>query len=1006
MVGRSFELIYGIMAILKAGGAYVPIDNEYPPPRKSCMLKDSQVRLVLTNQNTQLLTGEGFEEIEKINIQNKGLYTGDSSSPKTMSSGSNLLYVIYTSGSTGIPKGVMLEHRNLVNLLRYQYKYTDIDFSSVLQFATISFDGSAQEIFSTLLAGGKLSLIDEDTRNNVPGLFKVVEKNEIKTIIFPTAFLKFLFKEKDYLELIPAGIRHLVVAGEQLIVSDTLKEYLKQNSVYLHNHYGPAETHVVTALTLDPKEEIPVIPSIGKPILNTGIFILDKGFHLMPIGVPGELYIGGIQVGRGYWGKEQLTRERFITNPFRQGSRLYKTGDLARWLADGTIEFLGRIDSQVKIRGFRVEIGEIESQLLKHEGVKEAAVVPRTARDGDIYLCAYIAAVDTSSLPSALDLRKYLSGRMPNYMVPSYFVALENIPLTPNGKLDRRSLPEPGKTRTETGKEFAAPRDEIERKLVERWEKELNIAPISIDDNFFDVGGHSLKVLKIINFIHKAFGVKVNFRDVYQSPTTASLATFIRKSAITRHTEIEKQPEKEYYELSYTQGRLWVIYKRDPGDPAFNMSDKVTFNEKVDEHIVKKVFEKLLARHESLRTFFKEVDNRPVQMIQPVSRLNLEIIDLSHLGAEVKEKSRQELFRKESEIPFNVEMAPLIRAKLIKCSENEYDLLLTIHHLIFDGWSREILEREFQLIYETCKKDKEGELQLEPLRIQYKDYAAWNNRLLADEEKMQAAKEFWKSQFSTDNGNKPPLLDLPYDFSKKNPESKESAGLRIVVPGEIIDGLRQLARENNASLFMVLLAGFNLFLSRLSGQKDIILAVPGAGRQHEDLKNIIGVFVNTLVLRNRVVPHESFIDFLAKVRKNTFRVLEYQSYPLELICSQLKIKYPDISVFFNMSLFGDKDLEYLENFDSCHYQSVQNAKFDMVCYLAEYKNGVDIETHYYKRLFKAENIEKFMQLYVKILGKIASDPGKKVSAYSMPEKRLKVKWNDGQNRIVAKALNS
>ncbi|MCP5053604.1 MAG: hypothetical protein GY940_40935, partial [bacterium] len=389
--------------------------------------------------------------------------------------------------------------------------------------------------------------------------------------------------------------------------------------------------------------------------------------------------------------------------------------------------------------------------------------------------------------------------------------------------------------------------------------------------------------------------------------------------------------------------------------------------------IIRTVFEALIHRHESFRTCFRELDGRPVQILRPRCRLNLETVDLTSLGDDEREKSREMLFRDESIIPFKLEIPPLLRVKLIKCRENQFDLLLTFHHIIFDGWSMEVLEREFYLLYESYKiengRETGPDTLLGPAPIQYKDFAVWHNRLLADQTTMQAAKRFWKGQL-IENGEPLPLR-LPYNFSKENLTGKESSGFRAVIPGTVIDKLKAFAGASNASLFMVLLTGFNVFLSQVSGQKDIILAVPGAARQHEDLKNTIGFFVNTLILRNRVDPDESFARFLARVQENTFQVLEYQSYPLELICSELKIKYPEISVFFNMSLFRNNDREYLEDFESFHMEFVQNAKFDMVCYLTEYKNGVEINTHYYKKLFQAGKIEKLIRLYLKILENIA-----------------------------------
>ncbi len=537
MVERSIEMISSILAVMKAGGAYMPIDTEYPASRQQYMLQDSQVTLLLTNSRIDRASGFIPANIEIIDLNHENIYHGNGMNLPNINKGSDLLYVIYTSGSTGNPKGVMLEHRNLVNLLQYQFKYTNIDCTGILQFTPISFDVSFQEIFSALLAGGLLVLVDRETRTNIPGLFDVIRKNIIKTLFLPMSFLKLIFRQEEYIRLIPGCIEHIVTAGEQVIISNAFRDYLKSNHIYLHNHYGPSETHVVTTLTLDPAEEIPERPAIGKPVLNTMIFILDKGKHLVPQGVPGELYIGGAQVGRGYWGKPGLTQERFIKIEKKvpleriNTSYIYRSGDLAKWLPDGNIEFLGRIDNQVKIRGFRVELGEIESRLLSYKDVEEAIVIARNSPkdEHDRYLCAYLVIPGgIEKAPAVSQLRGYLSQTLPDFMIPSFFVPLARLPLTPNGKVDRKALPEPALELRQDAK-YTAPRFEMEEKLVEIWSKVLlernkTGLSIGIDDNFFELGGNSLKVIQIISEIKKAFNIEVPMGLIFKSPFIRSIS--------------------------------------------------------------------------------------------------------------------------------------------------------------------------------------------------------------------------------------------------------------------------------------------------------------------------------------------------------------------------------------------------------------------------------------------------------------------------------------------------
>lgn len=992
-VERSIEMIVALAGTIKSGAAYLAIDPTYPGNRVLYMLKDSKASLLIVDKAARQLLREIFQDYPGNVIDmnaDRAKITGQSvGNPPIVNQMADTLYVTYTSGSTGIPNGAAVTHEILTNLIRWQEEKTTIDGSMrCLQFASVNFDVSFQEIMSTFTSGGTLFLIGDTERKDIDYLLDFLSIHCIEILYLPFYYLNFLFTEtRRWAESFRHSLKHLVTAGEQLIITPGLKEFLDSNpGVQLHNHYGPAEMHVVTSYTMDASVVGGrLLPPIGRPIANVKMLIGDQQDNPVPIGVWGELHIMGPAEFAGYINKPALTEKKLFRHqvPGWDKKRLYRTGDIGRWLEDGNIELRGRKDFQVKIRGFRVEPGEIESKLLSIKNIKKCVVVVKENKDHQNFLAAYIVVdqIDVS------EIKKIIGKHLPRYMIPG-FVVLDSLPLLPNGKVDRDKLPEPI---IEEAEERALPRNETDEKLVQIWRGLLDIETIGINDDFFEIGGHSLLVQKLINAINSVFQVKLSFQDVFQSPTISSLSDLIGQSEIQSQVRIEKLPESDYYELSYSQGRLWILYKMDPRNPAFNIAGRVTLYEKVDKVVIEQVFERLIRRHESFRTYFKEIDNRPVQVICPRRRLNLEMIDLLDLPGEERANSRQKCFRDESVVPFDLGTAPLMRAKLIKCKEDEFDLILNIHHIIFDGWSMEILEKEFHLIYESVKKGDTNEPGLEPLGIQYKDFAAWNNRLLADENKMQAAKTFWKNQLSGDNGNSPSPLALPYDSPGKEDENKESAGYRLVISGEITNRLRTIARQGNASLFMVLLAGFNLFLSRVSSQKDIILAVPGAARQHEDLKNIIGFFVNTLILRSRIDPHEAFPHFLARVQENVSGVLEYQSYPLELICKELKIRYPEISVFFNMLTFGHGDREYLEDFEPGHINVVQDAKFDMVFYLSEFKNAIEINTHYYKRLFRAENIEKLMRLYAKILEKISLHPGKQVGEYIRPGRKLKIK---------------
>jgi amino acid adenylation domain-containing protein len=1026
MAERSIETIIGIFGILKAGGAFLFIDPEYPQERVNYVLKDSNAGVLLTTPKLQVKAKVEVKE----NIRKPGRlplqFLNIEAFPSTLTSTStcrvsptNLAYIIYTSGSTGKPKAVIVGHSSVVNLLfvlQEQYPFRESDAYPLK--TSILFDVSVTELFGWFMGGGSLTILGKGGEKDPQMILDTVAKHHITHINFvPSmfhAFLEILNHQNTY-KL--SHLRYIFLAGEALFPGLVNKFTGLNTKTRLENIYGPTEGTVYSSkFSLSHWDGTGSIP-IGAPLRNMKLHILSKDNHLQPVGIPGELCISGVGLARGYLNNPELTAEKFDRDfwdyqdyhdeekkvpgkvlvlsphsphsPHSPYSTIYRTGDLARWLTDGNIEFLGRLDHQVKIRGIRIELEEIENQLLKHEKVKEVVVLAKEDEPGDKYLCAYIVSgIPGSSRGFDVSvLREYLLKSLPAYMIPSYFMGVDEIPLTSSGKIDRKALPEP---EVKPGQEYAAPRDETEKKLAELWSVILGIGKevIGINDSFFYLGGHSLKALHMLNAIQKEFNVKIDFQDIFRYPTIAGLSRLITKSDPAVDHEIQPQPEKEYYDVSYSQWRLMVLYQLDPDSPAFNLPVRVTLYESMDETMIVKVLEKLVKRHASFRTYFKSHQGEPVQIILPQLPVNPEAMDLSHLSDTELEKNRQQLFREERLQPFKLDIPPLFRVKLIKCREEEFDLILIMHHIITDGWSMDVLKHEFTLLYEAYKKGEE--YHPAPVKIRYFDYVYWHNRLLGDKEKMRQAKEFWKSQLKSDC----PILELPYDYSKKNLDTKKSAAYRTVVPEKTVQELRKVAKACSASLFMVLLAGYNIMLSRITGQQDILLAVPGAARQHEDLKNIVGMFVNTLIVRNKPNPGKTFISFLENLQTNTLKVLEHQSYPLELLCSEFNITYPEIPVFFNMSTFGNTPGENLKDFASYHIEEVQQAKFDIVSYIVEYKNGIEIDTHYYKELFKPMTIEKTMKMYLLALENIVKEPGKKIEAYNLMARERKLKFSN------------
>jgi len=924
----------------------------------------------------------------------------------------DLVYVIYTSGSTGKPKGVMLEHRSLVNLIQYQYKYTSIDFSRVLQFTTISFDVSAQEILSTLLAGGRLTLVKKETVGDVMELLKVIEKENIKTLFMPASYLKFIMSEEDYIDAISPGVRHIVTAGEQVVVSERFRAFLKENRVYLHNHYGPSESHVVTALTLDPTGSIPELPSIGKPLTHTGIYILDKGMHLTPVGVAGELIIGGIQVGRGYLNHPELSAERFLIHGLHRlngleekGDRqenfqklllnlnksfygvqgrflqkeplaLYRTGDLARWLPEGNIEFMGRIDQQLKIRGFRIEPGEIENQLLTLDMIKEAVVIAREEASGGKYLCAYVVS------PGEIDmtrLRETLSGRLPDYMIPSYFVQVEKIPLTPNRKIDRRALPDPEMKRTGS---ISNPENVDQEKLRDTWAEILDMdkVMIGIDDNFFELGGHSLKATILTHKMHKVFDVKIPLLEVFKSPTIRKLVLYIKEAKHDVFVSINPTEERDYYPMSSAQKRLFVLQQMEKDLTVYNLPFFTQIDESIETKTLEDVFNKLIHRHQTLRTSFHMMGEQPVQVVHPHVGFSLQYYSLDiPEGVEEEHRSHKinaiiRTFVK----PFDLSQAPLLRAGLTRAGEKANLLMMDIHHIVTDGVSQGLIFNDFMRLVR-------GE-SLKPLRIQYKDYTMWQQGDF-HKNKVKQQEEFWLSRFTDEI----PVLNLSTDFPRPVVQGFEGSVVRSYFDQEVTRRIDELAAKYDATLFMTLLSFYTILLSKLSGQEDIVVGTPSAGRDHTDLQPIVGMFVNTLALRNFTSGDQTAEDFIIDVRDRTLDAFDNQEYLFEDLVEHVKVerdtgRNPLFDVMLslqNMGLPGTTDAAPIAGAGSSSRVpdrpglidfEMGVSRFDITLSCSENNGELEFMWEYCTRLFKKETIIGFDRFFKVVVDSILEEP--------------------------------
>ncbi|MCY8754650.1 amino acid adenylation domain-containing protein, partial [Bacillus inaquosorum] len=942
MMERSAALITGVLGILKAGGAIVPIDPHYPADRIRYILNDcgcshvvSQAHLSASLDNNYLITHA--EDIES---------TEDGSNIKSVNNADDLLYMIYTSGTTGKPKGVQFEHRNMANLLKFEFAHSGIDFEAdVLQFATPAFDVCYQEIFSALLKGGTLHIVPEAIKRDVPQLFAFINKHQTNIVFLPTAFIKMIFSERQLANSFPYGVKHLITAGEQLIISDIFQDVLRERSIHLHNHYGPSETHVVSTYTIHPGDPIPEFPPIGKPIGCTDLYILNHQKQLQPCGVPGELYISGASVARGYVNHDKLTRDKFSSDPFRPGAIMYRTGDLARRLGDGNIEYIGRADNQVKIRGYRIEPQEIEVTLMNHPDIKEAAILIRQDQNGEHELCAYYCSVQKLN---AIDLRSYMASELPEYMIPAKWIWVDSIPLTPNGKVDQAALPAPDASIS--GNPYAAPRNLIEAKLSQIFEDVLKNGHIGIQDNFFDHGGHSLKATVLMSRIAKEFHVQVPLKDIFAHPTVEGLALIIQDAEENPYAAIEPAVERKTYPVSSAQKRIYVLQQLDEG-VAYNMPAVLELEGALDVAKLYAVCKELISRHEPLRTsFVSGADGEPVQRIHTEVPFTLST-----------ETAIEGFIR-----PFDLSQAPLFRAGLIKVTNEKHVLLVDMHHIISDGVSVQLLIREFTDLY--------ANRQLKPLRIQYKDYAVWQQQFKKGDS-YQKQETYWLQQFSGDL----PALELPTD--KRRPAERHFTGGKVTfqLDKEITARIKRLANKNRSTLYMTLLALYSAFLSRLSGQDDIVIGSPIAGRPHADLEAVLGMFVNTLALRTRPAGNMTFEEFLKEVRQTALEAYEHQDYPFEELVDKLGVQR-EMSrnpLFDTTLVLQNMEQQKLKMKDvQLRWNDLQHpiSKFDISLYVTEHDSELFCQFEYSTALFEKETIQRWAGLFTTLVEHTAVSP--------------------------------
>ncbi|HEV7763739.1 MAG TPA: amino acid adenylation domain-containing protein, partial [Thermoanaerobaculia bacterium] len=948
---RSIDSAIALLATLKAGCAYVPLDPTYPADRLAFMLEDSGASLLLTHRNLTGPTGSQpviylDDRTTQLPSHNLDL-TIDADSPA---------YVIYTSGSTGKPKGIVMPHGPLANLIRWQTTTsTPRPKPRTLQFAPLSFDVHFQEMFATWAAGGTVVLITEQLRRDTPALVAHLCERRVDRLFLPFVALQQLAEAVD--GTLPP-LREVITAGEQLQCTPSITslfERLKKAS--LHNHYGPSESHVVTAHRLDGRpRDWPALPPIGKPIDNARIHILDDRGHPVPVGVPGHLHIGGDVLAHGYRNLPDVTAERFISDPFVEDetARLYATGDLARYLPDGAIEFLGRSDFQVKIRGFRIEPGEIEVILSQHPAVQHCVVTSWEDAPGDKRLVGYIVPHHQPG-PGAADLRKFLETRLPEYMLPSAFVTLASLPMTASGKVDRKALPAPDRLRPVLERPFEAPRDPVEERLAAIYADVLHVDRIGIHDNFFELGGHSLLATRILSRIRDVFQVQLSLRTVFETPTVAAIAAQVVKagSASLRERKIPRRREAGTCPLSFAQQRLWFLDQLQPNTSLYNVSRTFPFAGTVDPRNLESALNGIVRRHEVLRTTFVAVAGRPFQLIAAMLQIPLPTHDLRRMRAAKRDEERARITAKVVDTPFDLSRGPLLRAALIRLSATESELVVAMHHIITDGWSMDVFARE--LLHPISSLDE--------LPVQYADYAVWQ-RQWVDDDVSAVELAYWRKQLA----GIPDTLDLPYDRPRPAAQSLDGAMLSFAFPKALSDAVRETARAKNVTPFTMLLAAFTALLSRLSNSTDIVIGTPVAGRSRTELENLIGLFVNTVVLRTNLDGNPTMDELLRRVEQTTLEAFDHQDLPFDRLVAELapnrQLSYnPVVQVMFAVQS-GTLQSDMLDT---------TSAKFDLICTMYESDEGLSGAFEFSTDLLDSETARRWATLYERTLTALVSE---------------------------------